>query len=465
LKQCKVLLVSGNRETSPYPVYPLALARLAAALQERGHLVVQCDILIATTEELTSRLRNEKPDLIGISIRNIDNTDSGSTRAYIDDYAELISGIRKVSQAPIILGGGGFSLFPHEILLRVDADYGVVGPGEDLLCRLADSLAAGNNPVGITGLLCNSRESSTEVQEDLQPEVRAIKPGRALHDSTIADYYWQHSGMLGVQTKRGCPKRCIYCTYPALEGRAVQHFDIDLIIEELLRIKTDFNVNYVFFTDAVFNTGSQQERQHELQLARAIEERVPGISWGAFFSPAGIDQHYLTALKKSGLRHVELGSDSLCDSVLDAYGKGFHFSDVLQASKAANALGLHLAQYIIFGGPGETRQTVLESLEKTEQLGRAVYFPCFGMRIYPGTPLWELARLDGHQVDVDRGFAPIFYFAPDLDVDWLRQTVEQHAAGKRNWLLPANYASCVPAMEKLRQRGMKGPLWEYLAGR
>ncbi len=234
-------------------------------------------------------------------------------------------------------------------------------------------------------------------------------------------------------------------------------------MEELLRIKRDLGVNYVFFTDAVFNTGSQQEREHEMALAWAMEERLKEISWGAFFSPAGINMSYLAAMQRSGLRHVELGSDSLCDSVLDAYGKGFNFSDVLQASNAANALGLHVAHYIIFGGPGETRQTVQESLEKTEQLGRAVYFPCFGMRLYPGTPLWELARSDGYQVDVDRGLTPIFYFAPGLDVDGLRQTVEQFAAGRKNWLLPANYASCVPAMEKLRQRGMKGPLWEHLA--
>jgi len=333
------------------------------------------------------------------------------------------------------------------------ADYGIVGPGETALPKRADCGAAGEGPADIKGLVTKGADRGLLHAAD------GTEPPRARHDPGMVRYYWQHCGMLGVQTKRGCPRRCIYCTYPLLEGREVHCFDTGPLIEELARLRRDFNVRYVFFVDAVFNTGSQRE----LELAAELEKCDLGISWGAFFSPAGVDRPYLETLKRAGLTHVEFGTDSLCEPVLDRYGKGFCFDDVVRAGRAAESVGVHAAHYLVFGGPGETRETVAETLKRTEQLGRAVFFPCVGMRIYPGTPLHDLAVAEGRRADGDGGLRPAFYFAPEIDPAWLSETVAAHAAGRRNWLLPSGSEQCLPAVQKLRLRGRKGPLWEHLA--
>ena len=86
----------------------------------------------ATLTELEEVIVEFAPDFIGISIRNIDNTDTTNCRAFLEEYKTLVRQIRKKSTARIILGGSGFTIFPIEFMQALDADYGIVGEGERL---------------------------------------------------------------------------------------------------------------------------------------------------------------------------------------------------------------------------------------------------------------------------------------------------------------------------------------------
>jgi radical SAM superfamily enzyme YgiQ (UPF0313 family) len=140
----KVLLLSVNTLMSPYPVYPLGLDYVAAALVPK-HTVRIADMNSAGIEDLGRIIDDFQPDAVGMSLRNIDNTDTTEPRGFMSDYHRVIKVVRSHTQASVILGGAGFSIFPKEILTALAADYGIVGEGERL-SSLLDALAV-NGPV------------------------------------------------------------------------------------------------------------------------------------------------------------------------------------------------------------------------------------------------------------------------------------------------------------------------------
>jgi len=449
----RLLLVSGNSETVPAPVYPLALPHLAGAAKQAGHSAVQYDVLAQGRALLPQILQEFKPHLIGISIRNIDNVDALDSRSYIGEYQTLVDEIRRHVSAPIVLGGSGFSLFPKALLKIIGADYGVVGPGEKALCGLLDALPDKLSDGNIPGLItASSSEAPANVFE---------RPFTAMaHDSAILEYYWSMGGMIGIQTKRGCPKTCSYCTYPLIDGHVVQYIDPAHVVDEMERLMLDWGIHYFFVVDSIFNLIPERETAFAEEICR----RSLSLSWGAFFAPTPIDRTYLSALKRSGLTHVEFGSDSLCDTMLDSYRKDFSVADVLQASSLCAEMGLFCAHYLVFGGQGETSDTIRQTIANAHHIRHSVFFPFVGVRIYPGTTLYSVAVRDGVLQLKNDCLEPIFYFSNGLDGQQIWELIGGAVGEARRWILPSRYKELAAITQRLRQRGAKGPLWEHLRG-
>ncbi|MBM4320844.1 MAG: B12-binding domain-containing radical SAM protein, partial [Deltaproteobacteria bacterium] len=116
----KVLLVSANRLTVPFPVYPLGLDYVAGALQQH-HEVRILDLCAAGDGALARQLQEMQPELVGISVRNVDNTDLVEQCAFVDDLRRLVAAVRACSFAPVVLGGAGYSIFPDELLALAGA--------------------------------------------------------------------------------------------------------------------------------------------------------------------------------------------------------------------------------------------------------------------------------------------------------------------------------------------------------
>jgi radical SAM superfamily enzyme YgiQ (UPF0313 family) len=220
---------------------------------------------------------------------------------------------------------------------------------------------------------------------------------------------------------------------------------------------TEWDIRYFFVVDSVFNLDPQREQA----IAEEICRRELGISWGAFFAPTEMDPDYLQVLARSGLTHVEFGTDSLCDPVLSTLRKGFTVSDVVRASSCCRDLGLHCAHYLLFGGPNETPDTIRETMAVAHKLDKCVFFPFAGVRIYPGTAMFDLAVEEGAIDPEDDFLTPRFYFAPGLDAERIWKLVNGDSNG-RQWVLPHRMHTLKPLMRGLRQQGAKGPLWERL---
>ena len=451
----RVLLISANRCTTPDPVFPLGLGCLNAALRKAGHQTAWFDPL-AEAGRLEAVLESYRPDFVGISVRNIDDVLIHTQETLFGEAVSLSARIRERTTCPIIVGGSGFSLFPQQLLELTGADYGICGEGEASLVSLIARLEAGRDVSGIPG--CVFRQNGTIVVNP--PLVSPLDGGPEENDwpGALTAYYLQASGTLNLQTQRGCRFRCCYCTYPLIEGRRHRGRDPEAVATDLEHLQR-LGARYVYLVDSIFNSSAA----HVTEICEAILRRGVKVSWGCFLRPQGLSSELMRLMARAGLSHAEFGSDSFCDAVLEACQKDLTFDDILAASELARRENVGACHFLICGGPGETAATLRESFQNSQRLNGAVIMAVAGMRVYPGTALFERAVAEGQIRREADLLQPAYYFAPGLTEAAVRAQLEEFARLPPNWMIgdpPPAYRNLV---ERLRHRGIVGPLWSYFA--
>ncbi|MFA6148332.1 MAG: lipid biosynthesis B12-binding/radical SAM protein [bacterium] len=439
----RILLVSSNISTEPLPVYPLGLAVVAAGLAGAGHRVEQFDFLASGESEAVFREKivSFDPDYVCISLRNLDNCDSTCPVGYPEIAKRLVGRIREVSGAPVIIGGPGFSILPEELLAFTGADHGVVGEGERVLCDLIRDLSEGRTPPPI-------------VRGDrLLDGAEMASP---LYNGGMIAYYLDRSGMLNLQTKRGCPHGCVYCIYPSLEGDRFRFRDPAAVVEDIARAGVEHGVESFFFTDSIFN----DPQGRYLSIAEEILRRELRIRWCCYMRPERIGRKEIALLKRAGMYAVELGTDAACDRTLRSLGKGFTFADALEVNRACVAERLPCAHFVMFGGPGETVGTVAEGLANLERLEHTVVFAYSGIRILPGTALHGLAVAEGVLSPGASLIEPVYYLSSRVDADTMNGMIAASFRGRRDRIFPP--AEGQKRLEVLHNFGFRGLLWDHL---
>ena len=454
----KVLLVSANTLTEPYPVYPLGLDYVAAAISDKHEVQIADmntlnghDALIAGISYISEWPKDLlAADVIGISLRNIDNTDTTDPKGFFSAQRELIQKIRGNSSAVIVLGGSGFTIFPEEIMNALEADYGIIGEGERL-SLLLNALENHEDATAIPGVI--TRHHCKPVP---------LPWNRGFHrnfykDQSRFEFYLKHGGMLNLQTKRGCSLNCIYCTYPHIEGFIQRLIDPAEVADTALELQAA-GAKYFFITDSTFNT----DYAHTLNVAQAFMNAGVSIPWGAFFTPNKMPDDYFRILRDAGLTHVEFGTESLSNSVLASYLKPYQGRHVFAAHQAAIDAGLHVAHYFLLGGPGENPGTLDETLSGIHLLKKSVFFFFCGMRIYPHTKLYDIAVDEGQITRSQSLLEPVFYQSSAIGAERIIQTVKERAEGHPNWIIGSGGRETAGIVARMHRRGHTGPLWEYL---
>ncbi|MEI6703238.1 MAG: radical SAM protein, partial [Deltaproteobacteria bacterium] len=352
----KILLISANSERSPYPVFPIGLAYLAGPLVNAGHELSVLDLCFETLadEALQSRIAGFSPRLAVISLRNIDNVTWPASRSYLENVRSIVSACPP--HVSTVVGGSGFSLMPQKILDFLEADFGIVGEGEEILPLLIERLERNEEITGLPGVLQPGRHGYASPL----PVEHIGTPDRSIFN--VARYQ-REGGMANVQTKRGCPFNCIYCTYPLLEGRTMRLRPVSEVIAELKQLVDD-GVSYIYFVDDIFNF----PMSYAEELCRAIiAEKLP-LNWSAFINPAHFSPELLDYMLEAGCDAVEFGTEAGSPVMLKNLGKSFGVDEVRKASLLCRQRGVDFAHYILFGGPGESRETVLETIAMMDDL-------------------------------------------------------------------------------------------------
>ena len=443
-------MVSANKHAEPYPVYPLGISYIQTYLNEASpDLEIRLfDINLQQLSDLQNLLNTFDPGMIGISLRNVDDVNLYVKESFIEGYRKVVEITRKHSDGVIVLGGAGFSVFPELLFNKLKPDFGVFGEGEETLLQLVRALTDGNSYRGIDGLLYGRNNEVVFNKRKNFFDDLSLR-----FNDKLIDYYWQYSGMLNVQTKRGCPYNCIYCTYPLIEGSKVRTLNMEKIIDSIKVLYDQKGIDYLFFTDSVFNISNE----YNYEFADRLIHSGMNIKWGGYFTIHNLDRDLLKVLKKSGLTHIEFGTESISDSVLKAYGKKFTAADVINASATCNELDIPFAHFMILGGYGESDATLDETFANSRKIENTVFFPFVGMRIYPGTILQKYAIQDKVIREDNDLLEPRYYVSKKITLETLKERAKN--TGKR-WVFPDEDLSEV--MMKMRKKNKKGPLWEYL---
>ena len=446
-----VLLVSANRERDPYPVFPIGLSFLAGPLAQAGHRLAVLDLCFEEQPEaaLAAALAANKPDAIIISLRNLDNVTWPDTRSYLDGLRTIVAGCRACGT--VIVGGSGFSLMPLEILAAVGADYGVAGEGEEVLPQLLARIETGSDVSDLPGVVVAGAASF------MAPRLISTicSPQRTLFN---VDRYHREGGMANVQTKRGCPFSCSYCTYPHLEGRVMRLRPVADILAEIRSLVHEYGVSYLYFVDDIFN----YPPDFASQLCRAMKAAGLPVNWSAFINPDFITTELMDDMLAAGCDAVEFGSDSGSPQMLKNLRKSFTVDDLRMASRLCREMGVDFAHYILFGGPGETRETMLESFALMDELEPTAVIAMTGIRIYPHTALHRTAIDEGIIQESTSLLDPVFYISPAIR-DCFAELITSEAMKRKNWIVPGLEVNASSAMlDAIRMFKVKGPLWKMI---
>ena len=452
----KILLISVNRERMPFPVFPLGLAYIAKALRDEGHQIEVMDLCFSkeVSVSLKSALHRFQPDLIGISLRNLDNLTYPTSISYLKEVEEVVGICRQSTSSRLVIGGSGYSLAPKELLQHLDVDFGIVGEGEGVFPQLARVLEKGD-PISPSPCLLVKEKPFPPLIEGAR-----VSPLRSPDRSLFETYrYLEEGGMGNIQTKRGCPFSCIYCTYPLLEGKKVRLRKMEEVMEEIQRL-AEQGVDFIYFVDDIFN----YPVFYAEALCREMIRRKIEVKWTAFVNPGFLDETLLQLMKEAGCMGVEFGTDSGSPRMLENYKKSFAQEDIIRSSNVCSKLTVNHCHYLLFGGPGEDEKTIEESFHLMDQLDPTAVIAMLGIRIYPGTEMERLS-LSQRVIDQDSNLIyPHFYISPALE-GRLSEFIQEKALARKRWIVPGLEINISQnLLEQIRRFRIRGPLWE-LVGR
>lgn len=405
---------------------PLGLNYVSVATRNAGHEVKFVDLMTEKDDQSSIReaIASFDPEIIGISVRNVDDQNMEKPRFLLDQVKEVVTACRNLSGARIILGGAGYSIFPESALSYLEADFGIQGEGETSFPLLLERLERDEDLSGAPGLYL--RGSGLQGKRIFEKNLdRFPLPDASLSSlsAPAKQDFW-----MPLQTRRGCPMACIYCSTAIIEGHSIRKRRPDLIIEEIAsHVGAGFQRFY--FVDNIFNIPNDYAKE----ICQKIIESGLVISWRCIIYPSKLDDGLVHLMAKAGCMEVSLGFESGCERVLCKMHKRYSLDEVRRTSGMLKESGIRQMGFLLLGGPGETRESVQESLVFADSLNLDALKITIGIRIYPHTALAKIATNEGFIQTGDNLLNPKFYVVSNLK-DWLYDTIRIWMVDRHNWM-------------------------------
>ncbi len=341
-----------------YPMQPLGLACLAAYLRSRRVSVSILDAVRArlSLRETARAALARSPSVIGIS----------ATIFNLVEAQDLAREIKKTSPETIIVVGGNGVVFSPEILVgEMEAvDYFIAGEGEEAFRSLAENLMAGREPDDTPGLIwkkknaiCSNPQAERLVLDDLPlPALDLLPPkGYSMHPP-----FNVKPPICLVETARGCGWGCNFCSLP----RSLRQKSVGRVVEEIAWAGEVFSAREVHFVDPTFTADAERLGG----LAEAVGREFPELSWSCKSRVDLIDEGTAESLGRNGCYLVSLGLESGSQRMLDALSKETTVAQIRRSAAALKRFGVGLLAYVVFGAPGETEETVAETMSLLNEI-------------------------------------------------------------------------------------------------
>ena len=404
----RVLLISANTEQINMPALPLGLALVAAATRQAGHEVGFLDLRTEPdpAAAIGRAVEHYAPQVIGISVRNVDDQNMVNPRFLLEQVPPVVAACRAATAAPVVVGGAGYSIFPEAARRYLGVDIGVCGEGEDVFPAILERLGQGQDLSDLPSVfLPGGRVAAPRrFSDDLD---RLPLPGEELWRSAKPQdaELW-----IPVQTRRGCSFDCTYCSTPALEGRRLRARAPETVVRHIAQA-AEAGFRRFYFVDNTFNLPPS----YALRLCLCLGSLPVRVQWRAILYPHAVSEELVRAMAQAGCVEVALGFESGNQLVLKAMNKRFTPEEVRRISQLLNDYGIRRDGFLLLGGPGETIESVEESLAFAESLQLDLLSLRTGIRIYPNTRLAKIAIDEGVVATEDDLLRPRFYVRPGLE--------------------------------------------------
>jgi len=471
-----LLLINTNRMLPP--IAPIGLDYIYHAAQQASLPVEILDLCLADhpAPTIAAWFQSRQPRLIGLTLRNVDDCFWPSGKSFLPDLAETIAAVRRHSDAPIVLGGVGFSIFPREIMEYLPVEFGIHGDGEQSLVELYKQLTGARQYDKVPGLLWRQGGQLFR-NPPAWPDKLAIPVRR---DGLDNPAYFRRGGQLGLETKRGCPRGCLYCADPLAKGhfsRLRPPADVADEVENLLAQQIDV----LHLCDAEFNI----PRHHALEVCHELIRRSLGrrVRWYAYLAVVPFDDELAAAMQQAGCVGINFTVDSASPAMLQLYRQPHRPPDIEQAVLLCRRHGITVMIDLLLGGPGETRDTLAETIRFMKQIGPDCVGAGLGVRLYPGTQITDkIAKsLDWHTSPALRRhydgpinlLQPTFYIS-ELLGDHPAEYIRELIAGDPRFFPPMpetpapaasgsdhNYSDNLALVRAIEQ-GRRGAYWDIL---
>jgi tryptophan 2-C-methyltransferase len=447
----RVALVNTNRMRPP--IAPIGLDYVAEALAAAGHhpevldLCWEGDVQAA----VAAFFARAEYGLVGVTLRNSEDSGFPSSQSFLPEFAGAVESIRTHTDAPIVAGGVGFSIVPEEVLAVSKADAGVWGEGEFVLPELARRVERGQEWRGLPNLIV--RRDGTWLRNP--PAMRPLDGLPSMRRRWVDNpHYFREGGQAGFETKRGCSCQCVYCADPLAKGAQTRVRPPTAVADEIERL-LEQGIDHLHTCDGEFNLPAW----HALAVCHEMVRRGLGgrLRWYAYCTPASFSRELARAMRDAGCVGINFGADNGDAEMLRRLGRGFTPADILNAARWSREAGMAVMLDLLLGSPGETRESLVRTVELMRHSAADRIGVSVGARVYPGT---ELARRLGckEPVFLEPGIAPfVFELLDGLIGDDRRFLFFDPSHPDRNY----NYNSNQRLVDAMGQE-YRGAYWDIL---
>ncbi len=364
---------------------PIGLDYVAASVEKAGIDVEVVDLGLADQPEKAVKdyFSTREPELVGLSFRNADDCFWPSADWFVPGLKDTIQTIRTMTNAPIVIGGVGFSIFAKSIVEYTGADFGILGDGEAAITALYRQLKAERRFEDVPGLVWREN-SRIHNNPPSWPNSISLGTSRNFIDNPG---YFKRGGQCGLETKRGCNRHCIYCADPLSKGTMLRLRNPSEVADEVESLLSQ-GIDVLHLCDSEFNV----PRNHAYAICEEFNKRTLGdkVRWYAYLSPSPFDADLAEAMARAGCVGIDFTGDSGCDSMLRTYRQQHSKEDLATAVKLCRLNKIAVMIDLLLGGPGETPQTAQETIDFIKKIGPDCAGAALGIRVYPGTAMEQI---------------------------------------------------------------------------
>jgi anaerobic magnesium-protoporphyrin IX monomethyl ester cyclase len=395
-------------------VPPIALACLAAVLEEAGHRVSVIDAYGEAPNRAVD-IPGTNLNTVGLTAEDIaaalpaDTDVIGLTCMFSQDwlYAKrVIAAVHEAApRAPIIVGGEHVTADPSHVLRTAPAVTAcALGEGEETLVEFVDAVARGGDLQGVAGLALRGPDGAA-VTTAPRRRIRGVDdlPWPAWHlVPTLRVYLDNHFGFeeqnrrsMPMMATRGCPYRCTFCSSPSMWGTSWLARDPRDVVDEIKFYQEHYRIEHVEFYDLT----AVVDRRWILEFTRLLSAERLGVTWRL---PSGtrseaLDDEVLRAMVASGCEAVVYAPESGSPRTLARIKKKVKPERMLRSMRAAVRAGMHVRGHFIMGLPGQTRSEVAETFGfiarmawvGVHDVNTYFFYP------YPGSEMYRALVADG----------------------------------------------------------------------